>query len=129
MSAAEIFNSYPNEVVAHQCGSQFISVNRMQISLLTQLMRIYEDPRLVLTNAADVGGPTKEYFHEAISILSKVDTLNNIQLFGGQEGQLLPLYGVDAISSGCRQVQKSDRINLDRQSGSDQLGSTRTNSD
>ena len=83
MSAAEIFNSYPNEVVAHQCGSQFISVNRMQISLLMQLMRIYEDPRLVLTNAADVGGPTKEYFHEAISILSKVDTLNNIQLFGG----------------------------------------------
>ena len=79
--------------------------------------------------AADVGGPTKEYFHEAISILSKVDTLYNIQLFGGQEGHLLPLYGVDAISSGCRQVQKSDRINLDRQSGSDQLGSTRTNSD
>ena len=28
-----------------------------------------------------------------------------------------------------RQVQKSDRINSDRQSGSDQLGSTRTNSD
>ena len=27
-----------------------------------------------------------------------------------------------------RQVQKSDRINSDRQSGSDQLGSTRTNS-
>ena len=28
-----------------------------------------------------------------------------------------------------RQVQKSDRINSDRQSGSDQLGSTRTNPD
>ena len=28
-----------------------------------------------------------------------------------------------------RQVQKSDRINSDRQSGLDQLGSTRTNSD
>ena len=28
-----------------------------------------------------------------------------------------------------RQVQKSDRINSDRQSGSDQLGSTRINSD
>ena len=28
-----------------------------------------------------------------------------------------------------RQVQKSDRINSDHQSGSDQLGSTRTNSD
>ena len=139
MSVAEIFNSYRNEVVAHQCGTQFTSVNRMQISLLMQLMRIYKDPTLVLTkplnvnfvgeHAADVGGPTKEYFHEAISILSKVDTLNNIQLFGGQEGHLLPLYGVDAISSGCRQVQKSDRWNLDRQSGSDQLGSTRTNLD
>ena len=33
------------------------------------------------------------------------------------------------ISNGKRQVQKSDRINSDRQSGSDQLGSTRTNSD
>ena len=52
-------------------------------------------------HGADVGGPTKEYFHEAISVLSKVDTLYNIQLFGGQEGHLLPLYGVDAISSGC----------------------------
>ena len=29
----------------------------------------------------------------------------------------------------ARQVQKSDRINSERQSGSDQLGSTRTNSD
>ena len=28
-----------------------------------------------------------------------------------------------------RQVQKSDRINTDRQSESDQLGSTQTNSD
>ena len=105
MSAAEIFNSYCTEVVAHQCGTPFISVNRMQISLLMQLMRIYKDPRLDLTKAlgehgADVGGPTKEYFHEVISILSKVDTLYNIQLFGGQEGHLLPLYGVDAISSG-----------------------------
>ena len=111
MSVAEIFNSYRNEVVAHQCGTQFISVNRMQISLLMQLMRIYKDPRLDLTkplkvnfvgeHEADVGGPTKEYFQEAISILSKVDTLYNIQLFDGQEGHLLPLYGVDAISSGC----------------------------
>ena len=129
MSAAEIFNSYRKEVGSHQCGTPFISVNRMQISLLMQLMRIYKDPRPDLTkplnvnfvdeHGADVGGPTKEYFHEAISILSKVDTLYNVQLFGGQEGHLLPLYGVDAISSGCRQVQKSDRINLDHQSGSD----------
>ena len=28
-----------------------------------------------------------------------------------------------------RQIQQSDRINSDRQSGSDQLGSSRTNSD
>lgn len=111
MSAAEIFNSYRNEVIANQCSTQFISVNRMQISLLMQLMRIYKDPRLDLTkppnvnfvgeHGVDVGGPTKEYFQEAISILSKVDTLYNIQLFGGQEGHFLLLYGVDAISSGC----------------------------
>ncbi|XP_068697998.1 uncharacterized protein [Montipora foliosa] len=111
MSAAEIFNSYHDEVVAHQSSTQFISVTRMQISLLMQLMHIYKDPRLDLTkplnvnfvgeHGADVGGPTKEYFHEAISILSKVDTPYNIQPFGGQDGHLLPLYGVDAISSGC----------------------------
>ena len=36
----------------------------------------------------------------------------------------------DCIIRLCaRQVQKSDRINSDRQSGTDQLGSTRTNSD
>ena len=114
MSAAEILNSYRHEVVSHQCSTQFISVNRTQVSLLIQLMRIYKDPRLDLTkplnvdfaceHGADVGGPTKEYFHVAISVLSKVDTLYNIQLFGGQEGHLLPLNGVDAISSGCFEI-------------------------
>ena len=132
MSAAEIFNSYRNEVVAHQCGTQFISVNRMKISLLMQLMRIYKDPTLVLTkplnvnfvgeHAADVGGPTKEYFHEAISILSKVDTLNNIQLFGGQEGQLLPLYGV------CR-LQAGTKVRPDQLGPPARVGSTRIDSD
>ena len=34
-----------------------------------------------------------------------------------------------SLRFGHRQVQKSDRINSDHQSGSDQLGSTRTNSD
>ena len=36
---------------------------------------------------------------------------------------------VNNFTNNFRQVQKSDRINSDRQSGSDQLGSTRTNSD
>ena len=136
MSAAEIFNSYRNEVVAHQCGTQFTSVNRMQISLLMQLMRIYKDPRLDLTkplnvnfvgeNAADVGGPTKDYFHEAISILSKVDTLYNIQLFGGQEGHLLPL-----VWSWCHlfRLQAGTKVRPDQLGPPVRVGSTRIDSD
>ena len=83
----------------------------MQISWLQQLMRIYKNPRFNLKKqldvnfageqGADVGGPTKEYFHYALSVLSQVDPAFNIQLFGGMEGHLIPLYGVDAISSGC----------------------------
>lgn len=74
-------------------------------------MRIYKDPSLnfkkhidvnfIGEQGADMGGPTKEYFLSAISCLSKVDPAFNIQLFGGLPGHLIPLYGVDAISSGC----------------------------
>ena len=48
-----------------------------------------------------MGGPTKEFFHSAISCLSKVDPAFNVHLLGGLPGHLIPLYGVDAISSGC----------------------------
>lgn len=53
---------------------------------------------------ADLGGPTKAIFNSAISSLSKVDPVFNMQLFGGQDGRLIPFYGVDAISSGYFQV-------------------------
>ena len=83
-------------------GIEFIEINRMQLSWLRQLMRIYKNPRFnpkkeldvsfVGEQGADVGGgATKEYFHYAISVLSQVDPAFNIQLFGGQEGHLLPL--------------------------------------
>ena len=82
----------------------------MQHSWL-QLMRIYKNPRFNLKKqldvnffgeqGADVRGLTKEYFHYAVSVLSQVEPAFNIQLFGGQEGHLLPLYGVRAISSEC----------------------------
>ena len=52
MSAAEIFNSYRNEVVAHQCDTQFISVNRMQISLLIYLFIYFMTWRLQFVQEA-----------------------------------------------------------------------------
>ena len=83
----------------------------MQISPLRQLMRIYKDPKMELTktldvsfigeHGADMGGPTKEYFHIALSSLSKVDNAYNMQLFGGSTGHLVPLYNVDAVAAGC----------------------------
>lgn len=92
-------------------GTEYIEINRMQLSLLRQLMRIYKNPKLNMKyqpdvlfsgeHGADMGGPTKEYFHSAIASLSKVDPAFNIQLFGGNSGHMVPLYGVDAISSGC----------------------------
>lgn len=95
-------------------GTAYIDVNRMQLSMLRQIMTIYKNPQFNLKKrvnvifhgeqGADLGGPTKEFFHSAISSLSKVDPVFNMQLFGGQEGHLIPFYGVDAVSSGCFQV-------------------------
>ena len=48
-----------------------------------------------------MGGPTKEFFHNAISSLTRMDPLFNIQLFGGKQGHLVPICGVDAVASGC----------------------------
>ncbi|XP_028412586.1 uncharacterized protein LOC114535481 [Dendronephthya gigantea] len=48
-----------------------------------------------------MGGPTKEYFHIAISSLTRMDPAFNIQLFGGKLGHLIPICGVDAVASGC----------------------------
>ena len=54
----------------------------MQLSMLPQLMRMYKDPKLCLKKmpdiafcgeqGADMGGPTKEFFHNAISSLTKM---------------------------------------------------------
>ena len=46
---------------------------------------------------ADMGGPTKEYFHNSITSLTKMDPLFNIQLFGGVQGHMIPICGVDAV--------------------------------
>lgn len=95
-------------------GTAYIDVNRMQLSMLRQIMTIYKNPQFnfkkrVNVNfhgeqGADLAGPTKEFFHSAISSLNKVDPVFNMQLFGGQEGHLIPFFGVDAVSSGCFQV-------------------------
>ena len=70
----------------------------MQMYLLQQLMCIDKSPKFdmkkplnvnfVGEQGADVGGPMKECFHEAMSALSKVDLVYNIQLFGGEAGAL-----------------------------------------
>ena len=55
-------------------GTVFIEVNRFQLSHLRQIMKIYKDPHFQLTKSpdvnfhneqcADLGGPTKEFFHD-----------------------------------------------------------------
>ena len=80
----------------------------MLISPLRQVMRTYKDPKMELTKTldvnfageegADMDGPTKEYFHIALSPLSKVYNAYNLQLFGGSDGHLVLLYGVDAVA-------------------------------
>ncbi|XP_068681680.1 G2/M phase-specific E3 ubiquitin-protein ligase-like [Montipora foliosa] len=110
-TAVEIMQSYRCQT---EQGTAYIDVNRMQLSMLRQIMTIYKNPQLNLKKhvnvnfygeqGADLGGPSKEFFHSAISSLSKVDPVFNMQLFGGQDGHLIPFYGVDAVSSGCFQV-------------------------
>lgn len=95
-------------------GRQFIEFNRMQISSVRQLLCIYKNPKLNLRQepdvcfvrelGADMGGPKKEFFSQAIQSLCRVDPLYNLQLFGGAEGHLVPLYGVDAISEGLFEI-------------------------
>ena len=92
-------------------GSQIIDVDRMSKSILSQLMRIYKNPGLSIRKvpdisftgetAADVGGPTREFFHVAIDSLVKVDERSGIQLFFGVVGHMLPLCSLDALSGGC----------------------------
>lgn len=91
-------------------GRQLININRMQISVERQLMCFFRDPSLNLQKepdvqfsgefGADLGGPKREFFTAAIQALSKVDPAYNVQLFGGEYGHHIPLYGVDAISEG-----------------------------
>lgn len=95
-------------------GTVFIEVNRFQLSRLRQIMKIYKDPHFQLTKSpdvnfyneqcADLGGPTKEFFHDAIACFVKVDPAFNIQLFGGLRGHFIPFYGVDAVASGCFEI-------------------------
>ena len=111
-SASDVMDLYHRK---RERGIEYVDINRMQLSMLRQLMEIYKRPDFNLKKQLDVnfsgeqgadmgGGPTKEFFHEAIACLSKVDPAFNIQLFGGSPGHLVPLYGVDAISSECFQM-------------------------
>ena len=95
-------------------GTVFIEVNRFQLSRLRQIMKIYKDPHFLRTKSpdvnfyneqcADLGGPTKEFFHDAMACFVKVDPSFNIQLFGGLQGHFIPFYGVDAVASGCFEI-------------------------
>ncbi|KAL9961661.1 hypothetical protein ACROYT_G030652 [Oculina patagonica] len=86
----------------------------MQMSSLRQLMRIYKQPDLNLKKhldgsfsgecGADMGGPSKEFFHVSLASLKKVDPVYNFQLFTGEEEHLVPVYGADLLSSGCFQM-------------------------
>ena len=81
------------------------------MSTLRQLMCIYKRPGIELKKNpevhfvgecdADVGSPTKEFFHTALASLNKIDPIYNFQLFTGEHGHLVPLYGADVHSSGC----------------------------
>ena len=51
-----------------------------------------------------MGGPSKEYFHVSLASLKKVDPVYNYQLFTGEEGHLVPVYGADVLSGGCFQM-------------------------
>ena len=75
-------------------------------------MSIYKRPDLNLTKnldvsfsgecGADMGGPSKQFFHISLASLKKVDPVYNFQLFTGEEGHLVPVYGADCI--GCFQM-------------------------
>ena len=68
---------------------EFIEMNRMQLSWLRQLMRIYKNPRFNLKKQLDVsfvgeqgadmggGGGNQRIFHYAISVVSQVDPAFN----------------------------------------------------
>ena len=104
----DVIISYKKQVIY---GSEYIDINRMQISMLQQLMKMYKNPKLNLKKmpditfsgeqGADMGGPTKEFFQNGLSSLTRMDPLYNIQLFGGKQGHLVPICGVDAVASGC----------------------------
>ena len=107
-SSEDVITSYKKQV---EHSTEYIEINRMQLSMLRQLMKMYKNAKSNLKkmpditfsgeHGADMGGPTKEFFHKAISSLTRMDPLFNIQLFGGKQGHLVPICGVDAVASGC----------------------------
>ena len=107
-TSEDVIVSYKKQV---ESSTEYIEINRMQLSMLWQLMMMYKNPKLNLKkipditfsgeHGADMGGPRKEFFYNAISSLTRMDPLFNIQLFGGNQGHLIPIRGVDAVASGC----------------------------
>ena len=75
-SAIDVMRLYKEK---KEQGTEFIEVNRMQLSLLRQITKIYKSPKFQLTKSldihfhdkqcADMGGPTKEFFNDAIASL------------------------------------------------------------
>lgn len=69
-------------------------------------MKKNPDVHFVGECGADVGGPTKEFFHTALASLNKVDAIYNFQLFTGEHDHLVPLHGPDVHSSGCFEMAR-----------------------
>ena len=107
-STYDVMKIYRSQI---ETGIEYIEFNRMQMSTIRQLMRIYKSKDLNLRKlpdvsftgecGADMGGPRKEFFHISLASLTKVDVVYNFQLFSGEEGHLVTMYGVDVMSSGC----------------------------
>lgn len=99
-SACDVMRLYKSK---RQKGTEFIEVNRMQMSLVRQMMRIYTNPQFQLTKSldvhflneqrADLRGATKEFFHDTLACFANIDP-----------GGLIPFYGVDAVATGCFEI-------------------------
>lgn len=103
-SGCDVMRLYKSK---RQKGTEFIEVNRMQMLLVRQMMRIYTNPQFQLTKSLDVyflneqctdlRGATKEFFHDTLACFANIDP-------GGLKGHFIPFYGVDAVATGCFEI-------------------------
>jgi len=108
---AELLIKWRESKVDSLAQREIISIDRTSPRLFTSLFAKYERAEMNLNArleveferepGVDAGSLTQEYFNMLMRLLRSGETASMPPLFEGQEGHIIPVHSVDALSSGC----------------------------